>query len=52
MVGSGTDLIIVFAKEVPQDNGERTEFGKLACSREKKKANSALPHTKAGLQIG
>lgn len=49
-IDGGIDLTIVYANEMPRDNGERTEFRKLACSRKKKKTNSALPHTNAGLQ--
>ena len=49
-IDGGIDLTTVYANEMPQDSGERTEFRHLACSRKKKKPNSALPYTNAGLQ--
>ena len=36
-IGGGIDLTIVYANKMPRDNRERTEFGKLACSRREKK---------------
>ena len=49
-IDGGIDLTIVYANEMPRDTGERTEFRNLAYSRKKKKTNSALPYTNAGLQ--